>query len=42
MGVLMLAAAKGMKVKVRCEGAQAGEALKEIETLIAHKFGEAQ
>ena len=42
MGVLMLAAAKGMTVKVSCEGAQAEVCLKEIGELIARKFGEAQ
>lgn len=42
MGVLMLAAAKGMKVKVRCEGPDADGCLAEIGKLIAERFGEAQ
>lgn len=40
MGVLMLAAAIGMKVTVRCVGDKADECLKEIRELIANKFGE--
>lgn len=42
MGVLMLAAAQGMRVKVRCKGDDAAKCLEEIRTLIANKFGEAQ
>jgi phosphocarrier protein HPr len=42
MGVLMLAAAKGMVVKVTCEGGEAADCLKAIGELIANKFGEAQ
>ena len=40
MGVLMLAAAQGMKVKVRCSGAGAQDCLKDIQALIANRFGE--
>ncbi len=40
MGVLMLAAAQGMRVKVKCSGAGAADCLKEISVLIANKFGE--
>ena len=40
MGVLMLAAAQGMKVKVKCTGEGARTCLDEIGVLIAHKFGE--
>ena len=40
MGVLMLAAAQGMKVIVRCNGEGAKACLDEIGTLIANKFGE--
>lgn len=40
MGVLMLAAAIGMKVTVRCKGEKADECLNEIAKLIANKFGE--
>ena len=40
MGVLMLAAAQGMKVVVKCSGAGAQDCLKEISVLIANKFGE--
>ena len=42
MGVLMLAAAQGMRVKVRCEGEDANACLSEISGLIANKFGENQ
>ena len=42
MGVLMLAAAQGMKVKIRCEGEDADTCQKEIGELIANKFGEAE
>ena len=40
MGVLMLAAAIGMKVSVRCVGENADQCLKDIGALIANKFGE--
>jgi phosphocarrier protein len=40
MGVLMLAAAQGMKVKVKCSGEGASRCLEEIAGLIANKFGE--
>ena len=40
MGVLMLAAAQGMRVKVKCEGDGAQQCLDEIAALIANKFGE--
>lgn len=40
MGVLMLAAAQGMQVKVRCNGLGAEPCLKEIEGLIVTRFGE--
>ena len=42
MGVLMLAAAQGMRVKVRCDGEDATQCLSEISALIANKFGENQ
>jgi phosphocarrier protein HPr len=42
MGVLMLAAAKGMVVKVICEGEGAQPCLEAIGKLVANKFGEAQ
>jgi len=42
MGVLMLAAAQGMRVKVRCKGEDSAACLEEIRKLIADKFGEAQ
>jgi phosphocarrier protein len=42
MGVLMLAAAQGMRVKVTCTGEDAEACLKEIGALIASRFGEAQ
>jgi len=40
MGILMLAAAKGSKITVKAEGADAGEALSALEELIQNKFGE--
>lgn len=40
MGVLMLAAAQGMQVKVRCNGEGAKSCLDEVAALIANKFGE--
>ena len=40
MGVLMLAAPRGTKIKVIARGDDAGEALDRIEHLIANKFGE--
>lgn len=40
MGVLMLAAAQGMKVIIRCNGEGAKACLDEIAALIANKFGE--
>ena len=42
MGVLMLAAAQGMRVKLRCEGEDGAACLEELRQLIANKFGEAQ
>lgn len=42
MGVLMLAAAQGMRVKVRCTGEDSAPCLEEIRVLIANRFGEAQ
>jgi phosphocarrier protein len=40
MGVLMLAAAQGMQVKIRCTGDNAKVCLDEIGVLINNKFGE--
>ncbi|MBU1236316.1 MAG: HPr family phosphocarrier protein [Gammaproteobacteria bacterium] len=40
MGVMMLAAGKGARVTVDCEGESADEALSAIASLIAGKFGE--
>ncbi len=40
MGVMMLAAGKGAKVTVDCEGDDADEALSAIAALVAGKFGE--
>ncbi|HEX7028120.1 MAG TPA: HPr family phosphocarrier protein [Gammaproteobacteria bacterium] len=42
MGVMMLAASQGTKVKVRVEGVDEEEAVHEIEALIADRFGEEQ
>jgi phosphocarrier protein HPr len=42
MGVLMLAAAKGMQVTVSCKGDDAESCLQDIQQLIANRFGESQ
>jgi phosphocarrier protein len=42
MGVLMLAAAQGMQVKVRCSGEGAKTCLDELTALINNKFGESR
>jgi len=42
MGVLMLAAAQGMRVKISCTGEQAKTCLDELARLIANRFGEAR
>ena len=42
MGVMMLAAGKGSKVIVACEGERADEALVAIHDLIADRFGEGE
>jgi phosphocarrier protein HPr len=42
MGVLMLAAAQGMRVKISCTGEQAKTCLGELARLIANSFGEAR
>lgn len=42
MGVLMLAAAQGMRVKLRCTGEDGQACLDEIGALIHDKFGEGQ
>lgn len=40
MGIMMLAAGKGSKIKVTAEGPDAQEAVEGIEKLIESKFGE--
>jgi phosphocarrier protein HPr len=40
MGVLMLVAAKGSWITVRCEGQDAAEALVALSSLVKNKFGE--
>jgi phosphocarrier protein HPr len=42
MGVMMLAAGKGSKVKLEAEGSDADAALKALTTLIANRFGEGE
>ena len=42
MGVLMLAAAQGMRVKIQCKGEDAQACLTDLAKLITNKFGEAQ
>jgi phosphocarrier protein HPr len=40
MGLMMLAAGPGSKLTVHAEGQDASQALAELETLLARKFGE--
>ncbi len=40
MGLMMLAAGQGSKLRLRCEGPDAEEALRELEALIAGRFHE--
>ena len=40
MGLMMLAAGQGSKLRVRCEGSDAPQALHELEQLIAGRFNE--
>lgn len=40
MGLMMLAAGQGSKLRIRCEGPDAGKAMEEIEELINAKFDE--
>jgi phosphocarrier protein len=40
MGLMMLAAGQGSKLRVRCEGPDAEKALEEIEQLINGRFNE--
>lgn len=40
LGMMTLAAAKGSRIQVRCDGADAGEAIAAIGALIADRFGE--
>ncbi len=42
MGVMMLAAGKGSRVTVDCDGERADEALDAILALIADRFGESE
>lgn len=42
MGIMMLAAAKGSKIKITARGEDAELALEEFEKLFANKFGEEQ
>lgn len=40
MGVLMLAAAQGMRVKLRCSGPTAQQCINELTELVNNRFGE--
>ena len=42
MGVLMLAAGKGVEVELETEGAQEAEAMNALVALMADKFGESE
>jgi phosphocarrier protein len=42
MGVMMLAAGKGAKVTIDCEGEQADEALAALVALVGDRFGESE
>ena len=40
MGLMMLAAGQGSKLRIRCEGPEAQTAMQELEQLIASRFNE--
>ncbi len=40
MGLMMLAAGQGSKLRIRCVGSDAAKALQELEELINSKFNE--
>jgi phosphocarrier protein len=40
MGLMMLAAGQGSKLRIRCEGADAEKAMQELEELINQRFNE--
>src|SRR5438132_8074614 len=40
MGLMMLAAGQGSKLKIRCEGADADKVMEDLEELIRQKFNE--
>jgi phosphocarrier protein HPr len=40
MGLMMLAAGQGSKLRIRCEGPDASKAIEELEELIKAKFNE--
>ena len=40
MGLMMLAAGQGSKLKIRCEGPDADKVMEELEALIQQKFNE--
>lgn len=40
LGILLMAAAQGSRLRVRCEGPDEAAALDEIAALIANRFGE--
>jgi phosphocarrier protein HPr len=42
MGVMMLAAGKGARVTLEADGADEGDALVALSTLIGDKFGEGE
>ncbi len=42
LGILLLAAARGSRIGVRCEGRDEGEAMAAIATLIADRFDEGE
>ena len=40
MGLMMLAAGQGSKLRITCEGSDAGTAIQEIEELVQRRFDE--
>lgn len=40
LGVLLLAAAQGSRVRIRCDGPDEGDALRAVTELIANRFDE--
>ncbi|MFN7940624.1 MAG: HPr family phosphocarrier protein [Thermoanaerobaculia bacterium] len=42
LGILLLAAAQGTRLRIRCDGPDEGAALNAIAALVAERFGESE